>query len=204
MLSAGVERLERKKLLLMIIILTSLHKLDRKWNLREDSLLGEHRFHELLDLVVDGVMPRETLVKLFLDDHPDYHEIAATLNAHQSLMDSGNSYDYIANHCRTVDEIDNITVWFERAKESRGNILNGHHMCYLEFGELDKEVSPEECTVVRTAVEGDVTKLFKEALLHLWLNGVGLHWEKLYPEGTFQKTALPGYAFDRKSFWIQH
>ena len=194
---------KRKKLLLLVIIITSLYKLDRKWNLRGDSLLGGHRFHELLELVVDGVMPHETVVRLFLDDAPDYAAIAETLNARQHLMNPDTAYDYISEHRRDLWEIENLREWLERAKDARGVAPEDTSLHYVDFGELSGAVGAGgELEAIRTGVQGDVVKVLKETLLQLWLNGVDLHWGKLYPEGSFKKVALPGYAFDRKSYWL--
>ena len=202
-LDSGEEKLERKKLLLLIIILTSLYKLDRKWNLRGDSLLGEHRFHEFLELVVDGVIPHETVVRLFLEDAPDYAEIANVLNERQYLMNPDTAYEYISEHRRDLWEVENVSEWLEQAKSSQGTVPARPNMRYVDFGELTASVADDSWNVIRTTVQGDVIKQFKETLLHLWLNGVDLQWDKLYPEGVFKKVALPGYAFDRRSFWLK-
>jgi 3-oxoacyl-(acyl-carrier-protein) synthase len=193
---------KRKKLLLLVIIITSLYKLDRKWNLRGDSLLGTHRFHELLELVVDDVMPRDLMAHLLLDDAPDYAHIASVLNARQHLMNPATGYGYISAHRRDLWEVAHIVDWFELAKQATGALPSDQTLRYVDFGEVTPAVANEACTVIRTSVQGDVVKMFKETLLQLWLNGVDLLWGKLYPEGTFNKVALPGYAFDRKSYWL--
>lgn len=201
-LASGEALIEQKKLLLLVIIVTSLYKLDRKWNLRGDSLIGEHRFHELLELVVDDVMTQEAAVHLFLDDAPDYAAIAAVLNERQHLMNPETTYEYISEHRRDLWEIENIPEWLQQAKRSQGAIPERKNMRFVNFGELTVPVPDESWNVINTGVQGDVVKQFKETLLQLWLNGVDLQWGKLYPEGTFKKVALPGYAFDRKSYWL--
>jgi hypothetical protein len=201
-LASGEEALERKKLLLLVIIITSLYKLDRKWNLRGDSLIGEHRFHEILELVVDDVMPHETAVRLFLDDEPNYAEIAAILNERQHLMNPKTAYEYISEHRRDLWEVEDVADWLSHAKQSQGAIPERDNMRYVDFGQLTLPIEHESWNVIRTSVQGDVVKQLKETLLQLWLNGVDLQWGKLYPGGTFKKVALPGYAFDRKSYWL--
>ncbi len=200
MLSADGEKLAKKKLLFMIIIMTSLYKLERKWNLREDSLLGEHRFHELLDLVVDEVMPRETLVELFLSAAPDYAEIARVLNTRQHLINSDSPYEYITEHSRDLWEIGHASDWIEQALSKQSSVAEFEHMRRLEFGTCSEQVS--QGNTICTTIRDDVNATFKETLLKLWLQGVDVHWNKLYAEGTFKKASLPGYVFDRKSFWV--
>ena len=202
LLSSDEDRTERKKLLLLVIIITSLYKLDRKWNLRGDSLLGTHRFHELLELVVDDVMSHETAVSLFLDDAPDYTAIAAILNERQHLMNPETAYEYISEHRRDLWEVENVAEWLEQAENSQGAMPRDDALRYVDFGDLTTVVEDDAWNVIHTKVQGDVVKVLKETLLQLWLNGVDLEWGKMYPEGTFKKVALPGYAFDRKSYWL--
>jgi hypothetical protein len=201
-LASDEELSKRKKLLLLVIIITSLYKLDRKWNLRGDSLLGSHRFHELLELVVDGVMPHETAVQLFLDEAPDYAAIAEILNARQHLMNPDTAYDYISEHRQDLWEIDDFRKWLEQARDARSTVPADRELRYIDFGEISGTAGDEESEAIHTGIQGDVVKVLKETLLQLWLNGVDLHWGKLYPEGSFKKVALPGYAFDRKSYWL--
>jgi hypothetical protein len=201
-LDSDEDRPKRKKLLLLVIIITSLYKLDRKWNLRGDSLLGTHRFHELLELVVDGVMPYETAVQLFLNDAPDYAAIAGVLNERQHLMNPDTAYEYISDHRRDLWEVENIGEWLEQAERVQGAAPDEQGLRYVDFGELCGTAGDGDIEAIRTGVQGDVIKVLKETLLQLWLNGVDLHWGKLYPEGSFKKVALPGYAFDRKSYWL--
>lgn len=202
LLASDTDRAKRKKLLLLVIIITSLYKLDRKWNLRGDSLLGTHRFHELLELVVDGVMPHDAAVRLFLDDGADYAAIADTLNARQHLMNPDTAYTYISSHRRDVWEMDDVADWLEQAACSEGALPDDKGLRYLDFGALTAAVGDDAWQVIRASVQGDVVKVLKETLLNLWLNGVDLQWGKMYPEGSFKKVALPGYAFDRKSYWL--
>ena len=201
-LASDEDRSKRKKLLLLIIIITSLYKLDRKWNLRGDSLLGSHRFHELLELVVDGVISHEDVVQLFLGDAPDYAAIADSLNARQHLMNPETSYDYISEHRRDLWEVENINEWLQQTKDAQGGVSEDKSLRYVDFGELTFRAGDDDLKAIRTGIQGDVVKVLKETLLQLWLNGVDLHWGKLYPEGSFKKVALPGYAFDRKSYWL--
>jgi acyl transferase domain-containing protein len=117
-------------------------------------------------------------------------------------MNPKTAYTYISEHRRDLWEVENVQEWVQQAQNAQSTIPEQPNMRYVDFGELSAPVSEGTWDVIRTVVQGDVVKQFKDVLLQLWLNGVNLHWGKLYPEGTFKKVALPGYAFDRKKFWL--
>ncbi len=67
---------KKESILLTFVILSSIKKLDKKWNLSEVDTLESTEFNEILDLIVDEVMPKVLLVKLLINDNPDYIKAA--------------------------------------------------------------------------------------------------------------------------------
>ncbi|MGA1867996.1 MAG: thioester reductase domain-containing protein [bacterium] len=208
LLSRKEERLRNEKLLLMIIIMNCLRKLNQKWNLTEPDFVKEKRFYELVDLITDGVMPKEDLVELFLSNKPDYIRIAHTLNTRQAYMNLDNSYRFIKRSNQNIREIRDIPGWLIEQMEIK-NILPEDTLAYLplddiafyEFGAF-KAPLPVESTV-HLKLSGNISELFTDSLLDLWMNGIDIHWEKLSKEGTYNTLSLPLYPFDRKSFWLR-
>ncbi|MEW5803367.1 MAG: SDR family NAD(P)-dependent oxidoreductase [bacterium] len=207
LLSQRGGRLRNEKLLLMIIIMNCLRKLNQKWNLTEPRLVEEKRFYELLDLVTDEVMTKEDLVELFLSDNPDYAAIAHNLNKRQINRNLSNEYRYIKGLNPNVREIEDVSSWLIQAMEIK-NVLPEDTMAYLPIAHiaffetgLFNEPVPFEGAIHLKAVR-NICELFTDSLLQLWLHGVDIQWEKIYPEGSYKKPVLPVYPFDRKSFWL--
>jgi acyl transferase domain-containing protein len=73
-------------------------------------------------------------------------------------------------------------------------------MVCADLGENDSVSNAIETITFQT--NGDLDRSFKKFLLQLWLHGVHIEWRKIFPEDQFSKVSLPGYAFDRKSFWL--
>jgi acyl transferase domain-containing protein len=44
--------------------------------------------------------------------------------------------------------------------------------------------------------------LYISAIGHLWLNGIYIDWKAFYALENRQRTALPGYPFEHKSYWL--
>ncbi|MGA1823080.1 MAG: SDR family NAD(P)-dependent oxidoreductase [bacterium] len=203
------KRVRNEKLLIMIIIMNCLRKLNQKWNLTEQKLVDEKRFYELLDLVTDGVMPKEDCIELFLDDNPDYARIANTLNRRQAYMNLSNTYRFIKKSNPNIREIEDVSRWLTETMETE-NILPEDNLAYLplddiafyEFGKFTATL-PVESTV-HLKMTGKITEQFTDSLLKIWLHGVNMQWERLYREGSYKKVQLPLYPFDQKSFWLPH
>ncbi|MCP4132525.1 MAG: SDR family NAD(P)-dependent oxidoreductase, partial [bacterium] len=200
-------RLRKEKLLLMVVIMTSLRKLNQKWNLTELHLVEDKRFYELVNLVADNIMPKEALVDLLLSDNPDFKGIAHSLNKRQINRNLNNDYRFIERTNPNIREIDDVSAWLSQAMEIEN--VTGEQMAYypvedmsfLEFG-VFSDSSGFSNSRVCCNMGDSLFDLYKDSLLSLWHMGVNFQWELLFPEGCFRKAALPVYAFEGKAFWL--
>lgn len=193
--SSGRTR-ERERLLLQVIILSSLRRLQQKWNLADKALMPDQRFNELVDLLLDKALPEEQLVSLLLSEHPDYRACAELLDARQHMMKPERRYAIARSHNRGLATVGHHASWYEGLSCSALRKPDGYVLLTID-GEGG------DAADVLAAFSQDVKRAFEQSLFDLWLKGTKVCWEALYPEGTFQKVALPTYAFETKSFWIE-
>lgn len=191
---------DRKKLLLLVPIIASLKTVNEKWKLthRQDGLSSE--FCELIDLLVDEVMTKQTFIQLVTVHDPDYQMAAVLLHERQHLMDPNKPYHLIKEGNQMIEDIADFSGWIEKALGTRAitSALPGELVVY---GECVAESEGKKISVQRS--DDGLAGLFMENLLQLWLLGADLKWEKLYPAGSFQRASLPVYRFDRTSFWLE-
>jgi hypothetical protein len=178
-------------LLILTIISNSLHQLDKKWDLTRQKRITDQKFQELLDLIIDGVMPKETAIELFINQKPNLAAIAAQLNQRQAFLDANKSYEFIKKHSQTIDVVDDVTEWFNKAIANAPTYPN---VANLIFGQ--SSLLPDN------SIQVSFDNL-KKTLLQLWLEGVDIKWELMFPEGSFNKVPLPTYCFDLSSFWLK-
>jgi len=195
----GKEGFSGRKLLVMIIMLSSLYKLNQKWGLSERKLITDQRFYELLDLVLDEVMSKETLITLLLSNNPDLTAIATTLNIRQSKVNNKNNYSYLNEYSQKKIVIPDIQNWFEQMLVLE-DIPFLPDTIYVNFGKLTFD--PLASKVVTFNPTAELSVALKESLVELWTQGVGIQWQKIYPENSFKNIPLPVYAFNRSSFWL--
>jgi acyl transferase domain-containing protein/acyl carrier protein len=195
----GEEGFSRKKLLLMTIMLSSLYKLNQKWSLSERKQITDLRFYELLDLVLDEVMPKETLITLLLHNNPDLTVIAATLNIRQNKINSKKDYRYLNEYSQKKIVIPDIQNWLQQMLVVEDLPLLSD-MTYVNFGK--PAFAPLASKVITFNPTVELSVALKESLVGLWTQGVEIDWQKLYPENSFKNIPLPVYAFNRNSFWL--
>ncbi|MGD9187374.1 MAG: SDR family NAD(P)-dependent oxidoreductase [Desulfobacteraceae bacterium] len=191
---------KRDKLLILVIIISSLHKLRLKWDLTQQKPIMDQLLSEVVDLIVDNVMGKEILVRLFLDGQPDFNEITAALCKNYHRMDLSKPYHYIRTQNRGLKEIDDVSDWLTRLPSSITPLPQIENMVCVDLGESDSASKAMETVTLQMG--GDLDRSIKEFLLQLWLHGVHIEWSKIFSDGQFKKVQLPGYAFDRKSFWL--
>lgn len=191
---------KNERLLLAIAIMSSVRKLSQKWNLSEPRPVKDEGLYELLDLMSDGLLSKEALTELLCNESPDYLSIAEVLNKEQYKMNWNNPYPVIRNKCRNLDEINEVCEWIQKALLIKGELNLNEKPAVLKFGMI--EGFDENSLYVNANVGEDLNFSFKETLLQLWLQGVNIYWEELYPDGSFEKLSLPVYAFERQSFQL--
>ncbi len=193
------ERTAKEKIILLLIIKSSLRQLEQKWELSRPKRIAEHKFHELLDLVTDGVMPKEALIKFFFKG--ESAAMVAFMNKRQEQINLKKPYKFLKIHTQKNPVINNVRAWFKSAMENTNHYPSPPNFISLTFGKTTEHIaakSPEHVNITETQ-----SNVFKETLLQLWLHSVEIKWKKLFPEGTFNKISLPTYGFDRIAFWLK-
>ncbi|MBP2630737.1 MAG: Beta-ketoacyl-acyl-carrier-protein synthase 6-deoxyerythronolide-B synthase, partial [Firmicutes bacterium] len=193
------EKNYKKTLLLMVVILSCLYRLNLKWNLSEHKLIKDERFYELLDLVLDDVIPKDILIALLTSEKPDLTIVIDTLKERQNKINICKSYKYLKQRSRKVTEIANVGQWIEQILLQE-ELVSLPDMEYFDFGKLANRNSGKE--IVTFNQQKDKLTEIHEVLNSLWIRGVNVQWNRIYTETSFRKLPLPSYVFDRTSFWL--
>jgi len=149
----------KEKVLLTLFIESSLRQLEKKWDLTRTDRITSPIFHELLNLIIDGVMPKEAAIELFLSPTPNLAAIAAQLNKRQAFLDANKSYELIKKHSQTISVVEDVTGWLNKAMavEVAPAFPN---FAYLVFGQSSR--------LLENSIQVSGDNIFKEILL---LNG---------------------------------
>ncbi|MFC1668715.1 beta-ketoacyl synthase N-terminal-like domain-containing protein, partial [Chlamydiota bacterium] len=194
------EAVKKEKLLLIIIVMSSMYRLNKKWALTVEQLMPDQRFYELIDLVIDEVMTKEKLIELLLSDNPDCRGISEELSKRQHLMSDENQYTCIRKKSKKLREVENVEEWIAQLIEADGSLENRDNVKYVQIGECKGEVDEENR--LQLSVTGG-NEAFLKDLLPLWLQGIDITWKKIFEERTFNRVVLPNCQFDRSSFWLK-
>ncbi|WP_437923085.1 SDR family NAD(P)-dependent oxidoreductase [Sorangium sp. So ce291] len=185
-----------------IVAQSAMRKLNRRWQLSEAGSSGDARVNELVDLVVDGLIPHEAAVQLVLDPRPDLHGIAELLRQRQEMLDLDQPYGVLRRHSERLDEreIGDFPGWIRRVIELQpASLPLDDGVAFLELGQLARPSPGVSGPGLAIPVLDQPLQL---TALRLWLEGTDIRWEELFPDGHFSKIPLPGYAFDRRHFWL--
>ncbi|MDP4180286.1 MAG: SDR family NAD(P)-dependent oxidoreductase, partial [Bacillota bacterium] len=190
---------EAEKLLLLAAIISSLQKLNRKWDFTRKTSASNKKFAELLDLVTDEVMPPEGLIELLVSANPDCEALACKLDERQDRMNLANPYLYIRNFSKNITEKKDVYHWIEE-------LLSGETIHF-------ENITSKNIAVIGDIPEGQVPAAvnlgmktgdeLEKVLLELWLSGADVKWSNLYVDGSFYRVPLPTYSFNREVFWME-
>lgn len=200
------ELLEEKALsshqqgLLYTLIQLAFRKVNRKWDIR----LSGHQEHEgitvILSLAADDVLPKETLIKLFLEKLPDWREASEAL---QERLNRSKDASLFRKSAR-LEEVSDVQKWLEEAAHGAGKLTFPEDCSLLNLGafhETNEQAAARE--LVNCLCLHQLHSSVREVASQLWLRGVDVEWTKLYPEGTFTKIPLPLYVYDGKRYQLQ-
>ncbi len=185
----------KEKNLLAVVIVSSLRQLKQRWDLTEENKFNNPRFYELINLIADGIMPKEIMVDILISENPNFISAVKILNHRQSGINLENSYDYLKDRNQHIEEIANTTDWIKSAFSTRTVLSFTEDMESLKLGDFIMNQGNSNINV-------DGFRSIKETLLQLWLKGVDIEWEKLFHHKTFKRVSLPVCCFDRKPFRI--
>ncbi len=171
---------KRKSILLMFVILSSIKRLDKKWNLSDVNILESAEFNEVLDLIVDEVMPKDLLVKLLINDNPDYEEAATILRKRQErYLNKQNQYKLLRKYSKNIISIKNTSEWINKL---------------ISISNIDVDN-----LILLDIFCGTDQIIWEDNLLNLWLKGIDIKW-KIIIKKDYRKFSLPTYMFNKDLF----
>ena len=187
----------QERWLLYTVITCAMNKLNRKWELTEQSLWNHPRCQELVELVQCEVLPQELAVELFVESTPNYDRAALVMENRQHKLVRIEQMPLLKEMNQTVSEIADVETWFDAFLSTNSVLqMDGYHLMVLGKGNIKLT---QKATVVCDFQHG-IQKGWEHVLKTLWIQGVDFDWEVFYPEGSFRKTRLPGYSFNRQPF----
>lgn len=198
--NSNSEDFKKEKVFLIIVVVSSIIKVEKKWGLKENILIDNIQLRELIYLIVDSVMSEEMLANLILGSECNFEQYIHELNKSQYKMSDKHSYQLIKTHSSNITEVDISSKWVER-------ILKIDAELKVTYDEVLLRIS-NKVNFIKNQTEDLVIshfhkKDFLELSLKLWLSGQNLDWSILYPEPNFKKCSLPTYSFNRgQYFWI--
>lgn len=172
---------ECSKLLLVLAVAHSLLMIYSKWDLSEDTHMTNGKIREIIELVKEDVLSKESLIALITEEQSNYAEIAQAWNQNQNKIDQNFNWFYL-KECKSQ---------FVESK----NLKELMECCQLE--KISKEFKDEYITIELQVENGII-----EYLANLWKKGIDIKWDLIFEDKEFQKVSLPVYSFVTKSFWF--
>ncbi|HVI45850.1 MAG TPA: SDR family NAD(P)-dependent oxidoreductase [Chitinophaga sp.] len=173
----------REGRLLLLLLLYTFYRLFAKWDL-QDKIPDDH-WYTMICLLRDRMLNKEQTVSLLLDDQPAFEEIRQELEAR--LNEPGKkSYGGLL-------QPDTADVVLNNARTVTRQLPEGFQ--WISVG------SPGSRKGAIREVTLDMEN-WVSVLTSLWTDGYDINWNHLYPQGTFGKVPLPGYAFIPEQFWV--
>ena len=198
---------EKTRLLLTLVVARSLSRLNRKWGIREPRRMDDPRFYELLCLISDDVIPGELLPDIVRGDPSGLSAAADALSRCQNRMSPENPYTFLRKHQKSDnigdirDRIREIADAEPESAEISVPLSDDRNMTVLALGECGETLGERVSEIIPATGMSD--RKFRETLIRLWLQGADIRWERLFPEGSFQKVPLPVYPFESVRHWVR-
>nr|ALD83702.1 tAT polyketide synthase [Sorangium cellulosum] len=200
LLTDASERAARERALLLVIVTSAYGRLSRKWGITRSTAGLGPGMAELVELVIDGVVPPESAVALLAEEAPNLPAIAAELARRQHLLSPDGAYPELARRRASVPEIEDVARWLRdtsAAGVDQAAAANGRPQLVLG---ASAGATPGQDMADVTVV--DLDQPIERVALRLWLGGADIAWGELLPEGTFDRVTLPVCPFEGSSFWI--
>lgn len=177
----------KEQLLAIVLISSSLRRLNQKWDLRMEELNCTRQLTELLNLVEDNLVRKEELVQLFGAHEPDFETIAGNIS--KRLQGAGKRYELTEVINQELSEIKDYETWLKL----------GDTIETVNVKEPEENV---EYILVEPEEQKELSELLTELVLKAWLMGADINWEKVFPEEMYYKVPLPVYEFDQSPFLL--
>lgn len=173
------QSLYKERLLIAIIMASSLRRLNLKWNLKEQKVIKNEKFYELLDLITDEVLTKQMLVDLLFKKDIDLNKLVDKLEKRQEkLKITEAKYKCLKEFSTSLSEIFSIQEWIANSSNEKVEAIENAGFFNIRFD--------------------DMLAVLEEA----WLYGIDVKWRKVFARVKYKKLSLPSYCFIQKHFWI--
>lgn len=180
---------DKEKKVLFVAIVSSIIKINKKWELEDKNLVIDNILCDLLNMFVNNVMSCEVILMLLFGEEKNYEKIKHIV---LNRLD-GYCKDYVYLNRIVVDEkeIENLVK-----EEDQNDIINQDDYNTLCF---DTANAINENRVISLCESESYTKMLGK----LCSLGSNIDWNLVYQNEKYQKVSLVNYPFDHeKSYWI--
>ncbi len=196
----------KDRCVVLVLILTSLRQLSKKWNLSEKDPEISPALSELVQLVVNDVIPTKELVDYLKSDEPSSPILSAKI---QSKVNSKNikidDYVLLSKHNQPLAAIHDLGNRISATSENLLEVVSEEALSdpvFVELGRLSQPMPTNQS--VRIVIDETIDYTIANSTLDIWLSGIDLAWSKSLSKTSGSKLPLPVYPFDRRPFWIEH
>jgi len=196
------EQTEYNKVLLLIIVLSSLRSLNQKWNLTENLPPLSPGAIELLDLISDKLITQEEVIQLLSPGFSGFSALADCIHSRQAGLDLNKPYEFLRKNNVSIRELEDRADWIEKISLLPITTQEFDDSLVLKIGHLQRNSDLQY--LVDLPLNEHVERNLANGILSLWLKGRDIQWKK-YTRIVAQKkvTSLPAYFFDQKTFWLE-
>lgn len=169
-----------KELLVLLMIKSSLEKVNLKWKLKDELSVDNPVFEELLHLCIDDIISKKNLSQLLLNQVEDSVLDSIAKIGTENIIKNPIAYDYRILREEGIYELDNQEEW-------------------LEYIITSQEFCPSNQENFEWVYLSEITSI-RDFLLRAWLMGDEIQWNNCVRDD-YHKVELPVYCFDETSFW---
>ncbi|SFR72206.1 type I polyketide synthase [Anaeromicropila populeti] len=204
------DNIQEKKFLFVLIIASSLIKLNKKWNISEDYMIDNEKFNDLIHLLNSHKLSRLELITLLFGKQEDYEKIVKTCldkrGFEKNILSEREDYKYLFKFSKKEKVWENFEDWLIKVlKEDFTPIQND--LLNIEFvvEEQEENVSlTRNYKSVKIRLDHSLRYEIDKCCVQLWLTGQSIKWDVYYRKTDYKKVSLPVYSFEQKKFWAEN
>ncbi len=191
------------RLLLLIVLISCIKKLNKKWHLENKDIVNNDSVNEILDLLDDNVLSHSDAVDLILTKNVEkYHRIAEHLQKHQYKLNESKSYKLLKKHNQDLSDMHDFKSKVALALQDNyircdDNVPHIENQFIVDIGGQKTAESInalEDASNIRTSAPA--------FLIDLWCKDVLINWRLWFSSDKYDLVSLPGYQFTKEHHWI--
>lgn len=175
-----------------LAVQNSLDRLHAKWGLeRARPKVAEARAGEWLDLMLDGVLSRCDAIEL-VAKAPDVERLLASLRRRARQLQPLKPYRLLRSRGDGLPELGDKAAWLAALRRAAGDVDSlAPALGPMQAVVLGDDV-PWRAASEPLRIAGE--QALQDALLGLWLRGVPIRWQVLFPPASFARISAPTYV----------